>query len=309
MDQASNVIYIAGSGRTGSTILDVILGNHPKIVGLGEIHRLSIEPDIRKCGCGTEINNCEFWNPLLKQISNEKKIPFENWWDFFPLTLAKEKKIVKYLPSLLEILLMIGNKKILKIFLKQSLVKKYFEIIENSLFLYDKISKYSDVPYIIDSTKNPVRMKALYLSRPNKIKIILIVRDGRAIVASAKRRIKTPIEVGTTNWVTTNKNLELMLRTISKEKYIVVRYEDLCDDTENIFRKITSFIGIDYDPKMLRPVKGNFHQIPGNPWLHNNDDDVIEIKKDERWKTELTKDELRIFNNIGSSLNKKFGYR
>ena len=29
--------YIAGFGRSGSTVLDVLLGNHPEVLSLGEV--------------------------------------------------------------------------------------------------------------------------------------------------------------------------------------------------------------------------------------------------------------------------------
>ena len=34
------IIYIAGIGHSGSTLLDVLLGSHPDICGVGEIGRL-----------------------------------------------------------------------------------------------------------------------------------------------------------------------------------------------------------------------------------------------------------------------------
>ena len=34
------ILYIAGLGHSGSTILDLSLGSHPDITGLGEIYTL-----------------------------------------------------------------------------------------------------------------------------------------------------------------------------------------------------------------------------------------------------------------------------
>ena len=33
----TQIIYIMGYGRSGSTLLDIILGNHPEIQSLGEV--------------------------------------------------------------------------------------------------------------------------------------------------------------------------------------------------------------------------------------------------------------------------------
>ena len=34
------VLYIAGYGRSGSTVLDMLLGTHPRIIGGGELTHL-----------------------------------------------------------------------------------------------------------------------------------------------------------------------------------------------------------------------------------------------------------------------------
>jgi hypothetical protein len=60
------IIYIAGLGHSGSTILDLSLGAHSKIIGLGEIFTL-LDKDRRKnhlkshCSCGMRATQCKFW--------------------------------------------------------------------------------------------------------------------------------------------------------------------------------------------------------------------------------------------------------
>ncbi len=72
------VIYIAGLGHSGSTILDMALGCHPKIVGLGEIYAVfnKKNPDAlfekSTCSCGKKGKDCDFWKDLRKFSSSEK---------------------------------------------------------------------------------------------------------------------------------------------------------------------------------------------------------------------------------------------
>lgn len=40
MENRVSVLFIAGGGRTGSTFLDTVLGNHPDVASYGELYRL-----------------------------------------------------------------------------------------------------------------------------------------------------------------------------------------------------------------------------------------------------------------------------
>ena len=68
----TRVIFVAGLMRSGSTLIDLILGAHPDIVGLGEIHQflehsqeyIEIEDQIQ-CSCGKTLEICEFWSTMI----------------------------------------------------------------------------------------------------------------------------------------------------------------------------------------------------------------------------------------------------
>lgn len=73
------IIYIAGLGHSGSTILDMSLGCNNKITGLGEIMAFIREKDKSHhlkslCSCGVRGYDCEFWSKaenLIKNASDE----------------------------------------------------------------------------------------------------------------------------------------------------------------------------------------------------------------------------------------------
>ena len=57
------VIYIAGSGRSGSTMLERVLGEMPGFVNVGELIDLfrRTAPRGERCGCGLAFADCPFW--------------------------------------------------------------------------------------------------------------------------------------------------------------------------------------------------------------------------------------------------------
>ena len=84
------MIYIAGYGRSGSTILDVLLGNHPDIFGAGELNKLFVlhrQADV--CSCGSPLRACEFWRAVLDRAFGD--LPGMTVEAAGRLTLARER--------------------------------------------------------------------------------------------------------------------------------------------------------------------------------------------------------------------------
>ena len=56
------VLYIGGDGRSGSTMLAALLGNHEGFFPIGEFRKVwrALTND-ELCGCGESFSRCEFW--------------------------------------------------------------------------------------------------------------------------------------------------------------------------------------------------------------------------------------------------------
>jgi hypothetical protein len=65
------VVYIAGHGHSGSTLLDLILGSHSKIESVGEVTEASVANVLRGeelCTCGRRFSDCEYWSVVVTQL-------------------------------------------------------------------------------------------------------------------------------------------------------------------------------------------------------------------------------------------------
>ncbi len=62
-----DVVYIAGYGRSGSSVLDACLGALEGFVGTGEVAWFAnlATTDGTACTCGMSYGECEFWGPLV----------------------------------------------------------------------------------------------------------------------------------------------------------------------------------------------------------------------------------------------------
>lgn len=93
-----SVIFIASTARSGSTLLDLILGGHPRLVGLGEFFSmLTTDNDWLDrtsevlCSCGKTMDQCSFWGSTSKALRNKRnsstlekyKIVLDAFNDFF----------------------------------------------------------------------------------------------------------------------------------------------------------------------------------------------------------------------------------
>ncbi|MDQ3927328.1 MAG: hypothetical protein M3272_10185, partial [Actinomycetota bacterium] len=73
-DGKIKVLYIAGFGRSGSTLLGNVLGQVDDFVSVGEIRNIWLHGLIQNkvCGCGAPFKECEMWQPVLNEAFGDR---------------------------------------------------------------------------------------------------------------------------------------------------------------------------------------------------------------------------------------------
>ena len=73
--RAVPVLFIAGFGRSGSTLLDRLLGSTPGVHSGGELAAIWTHGlvDDRLCSCGAPFSGCPFWRAVGRFL----RLP---WW-------------------------------------------------------------------------------------------------------------------------------------------------------------------------------------------------------------------------------------
>jgi len=63
------VVYITGSGRSGSTLLERALGSAPGLVNVGELFDIFRRDaaQTERCGCGEPFATCPFWAEVARR--------------------------------------------------------------------------------------------------------------------------------------------------------------------------------------------------------------------------------------------------
>lgn len=72
---SQKVIYIAGRGHSGSTLLDMVIGSHPNVESVGEVTKKSLNllfghDTSLPCTCGRNFSDCAYWSKILKLWSS-----------------------------------------------------------------------------------------------------------------------------------------------------------------------------------------------------------------------------------------------
>lgn len=73
----TKIIYIAGLGHSGTTLLDLALGTSSNVVGLGELKRLmqnhTRDKNLKSvCSCGKRGNECRVWSELGSLLNTDE---------------------------------------------------------------------------------------------------------------------------------------------------------------------------------------------------------------------------------------------
>lgn len=142
----------------------------------------------------------------------------------------------------------------------------------------------------------------------SNIKVILIVRDGRAVAASQiKGKFGTAnIYFAAEKWVR-----QVQVQQHYKEKYkdrcYWVRYEDLVVSPEKNLRKICDFLGENFHESMLTYYKTDNYIQKKNVFNENTfkklDTDII-----NKWKNILKRSQINIFESVAGKVLVEQGY-
>jgi hypothetical protein len=158
------------------------------------------------------------------------------------------------------------------------------------------------------------------------LKVIRLLRDGRAVTASYARKYPSwHYDNIVKAWARSAHENDRWFLQIPTEDRIVVSYENLVENTSATLRYICAFLDIDYRDAMIDYWKVKHHIVDGNRGTlsfvqrnfgkESNPKDKVFYNsqdpsafRDERWKHELTPYRLNRFRKIGGDLNRLYGY-
>lgn len=303
------IVFILGAGHSGSTLLDMAIGNHSQAFSLGEIVNLreELDKDETLCGCGKWLKNCAFWQVVFKDMANA----YPGDWKKFGLQEAEAGRLSK----LQRIMIMSGLLK-----------AKHHPFIQNNLLLYTTVMAHSGKNVLVDSSKNLGRSLLLGKALKDEFEVhyIHLVRRAEAQINSTRKShysavlpdgsraefkrtdshddIEKPLKA----WVTLNQRHSKVLPiAVAKNRLHVVAYEDFVASPETGLKAICDRLDLAFEPGMLQ-LQGEKHTIAGNSSRVNAR--AIETKKDVDL-SQLSGQEIEYIQNATASLYNELNRR
>jgi hypothetical protein len=309
MNKIPKIIYIICPGRSGSTMLDILLSNHPSIQGVGEVHRLVryALSNEDTCTCGSYVSECDFW---LGVNENAKKYFFDHRRD--PLLdlscdIELESRKMSFICNNIEKVLLTcpfrkQSKRIWKI-----LYQTNYNKIINSVKWFHAIYDHTGTDYILDSTKDVRRLLALSFIYGKDIQPVFLIRDGRAVVYSMMKRMNISSFIATKMWKR-NMNAILTAEKIFNRlsPFHRIYYESLCKNQSKEINNLFIKLKLEKINSPLSLKKVSAHNIAGSP--SRFDKTITSVNEDLRWQSEMRLSDLRTFCKHAGKLNETFGY-
>ena len=297
------LVYIHSASHSGSTLLAQLLARHPEVATVGElsgtVHRA--RPGYL-CSCGVELVQCGFWqcvsSAMAKRGFTYSATTAET--DIRNVSSPLARRLLKPLHRgpLLELardvgmLLAPGGRAHLE---RQQALKTA---------LVESVMECTGKPVLVDSSKSGVQLK-YHLRNPSlEVKAIGLVRDGRGVALSIARNQSTSFPKGARDWRRTNEEAQAIAGRMGGQRWIQVKYETLCEDPQGTLSQLWRFVGVaprdlDECPAPHAHVLGHGSRLNGSKKIHNS----------EKWRKELSADDLRTFDAIAGPLNRSLGYR
>jgi Sulfotransferase family len=306
--QPVRVLFIAGLGRSGSTLLDRILGQVPGCCNIGEASQTwrNMLRGVR-CGCGERPQQCPFWTAVVASA-------FGGWAEFdagrvLAMQLAVDR--TRFLP------LLMGPCR------PASFTSRLAAYAEQLGAFYRAVAQVSGARVIVDSGKHTSTAYLLRHLPGVDLRVVHLVRDPRGVAYSWSKVLdKSPYADGgemdrlppgatARSWLF--HNLLLSGLTVAGVPSRMLRYEDFVAAPAERLREIAEFVGLSAQAAavpFLADTAVEFgkpdHTLAGNPLRFR--DGRVAIRADEAWRDLLPARDRRLVEVVTAPLLLAYDY-
>lgn len=302
------VLLLGGAGRSGSTLVERMLGQSESVIELGETLHLwerGLGGD-ELCGCGEPFSTCPFWVKV-------GEVAFEGWDSLDSADMIGLRKHVVRSRHALGLSAFAA---------KAGWRLERDRLVRAVTSLYRAAAEVGAAEVLVDSSKHPAY--AMLLRRaPIDLKCVLVVRDPRAVAHSWSKAVRRPEVVGVerdmpryslTRTALTWQFYSVLYAALKAAgvPVMVVRYEDVVDDPRRELGRILEFTGLSADD--VPPTVGADsvhleagHTVAGNPMRFEVG--TLPVVRDDRWRREMRRrDRLRV-RVLSAPVRWFYGYR
>jgi Sulfotransferase domain len=311
-DAPVRVIFIGGSGRTGSTLIERLLGQLPGVCNVGEVVFLWERGLQRgeRCGCGAPLPECPFWLKV-------GEIAFGGWESFDVQRFLGLKQSIdrnRFVPALA---LRSGDS-------DHGVVARAREYARTYSRLYRTIREVSGCDVVVDSSKHASLAFCLRTAAEVDLRVVHVVRDSRAVAYSWTKRVRRPeadsAAAGAQEYMDTfsARKSAMVWNTLNVGFHLLkgrgipttlVRYEDFVAAPVSVMRVLAEFAGADPDLSFMTAEHADLaaaHSASGNPMRFTAG--RTSFRLDDAWRTRLDRADRALVTALTLPLLARYGY-
>ena len=277
------LIYVVGAGHSGSTLLSLLLNGHSRMVGLSELRALdsllgtSPRGSRRGDPVDASVLATDVWRRVRARYERDTGRAFD-------------QLSVHHPPF--------------KVFRRwdRARIEAWARPVRD---LLEAIAVETRSDLLVDASKAWQQLYLLRRSGLVRVKVLHALRDGRAVFHSYDRKYQD-VGFSLSHWVKPTLMSAVMRPLFDDADWMTVRYERLASDPAQTLADVCRFLGVEFEPGMLRYRQASWIGIRGNR-MSKRDDETIRL--DERWRADLSWRKRLLFDLVGGPLNRYFGYR
>jgi hypothetical protein len=294
-----------GSPFTGSTLLGILLNEHPDCASIGAAVGLLPRADLLtyRCSCGELFRECEFWNHIAARtqaLGHPVNIFETNFWNTH-LRLSRNR--------LVNALLVRSLRWDPLNTVRDALVERVSEIRTaiaqmgwNTWSLASAVLERTGKTVFVDTARDHQRPKYLARHPLLDLRVIHLVRDPRGNSASIMKHTGVDVATAAREWRRYNVEAARVRRYLPQASWMSLHYEELCADPKGVLDRISDFLGIGRAALQHRDrenhIIGNRMRLKG----------VTDIREDLSWQTRFSDSELATIARITGSTSHSLGF-
>jgi hypothetical protein len=280
-----SILLFVGAGRSGTTILEMLIGREFAATGIGEVRWLWERglDDNQLCSCGLPTRSCPLWSHVFAEVRAgfADELDFRAAVDDFNAVMGQ--RIIPLLP--------------VKSRETQRRLAQARRLVGS---VYRAVDMAYDGTIIVDSSKDPTFAYVVETTPGINAAYVSMIRDSRAVVYSWKRKKLRPEVHWTTDEMprpsTFTVSLDWVYRILAvgwlmtgrREQYLSLRYEVFARGPDDTMRKLARLLtGAGMRVRPSDPEADNYHSVSGNPVRFSAT--AMDIQPDEEWRSKLAR--------------------
>jgi hypothetical protein len=297
------VLYIAGSGRSGTTLLQDILGQCDGFFAAGELRYLWERGLVKRrlCACGSPVPDCEVWAAILDRAYGGVSPSRAE-----ALAAQIETFRIAHLP------------RVLVPAIRRAELRRLDALLGDLRQLYRAIVDVTGCRVIVDSSKNP-SYGYLLAHAGIQLDVLHVVRDAPATAYSWSQRKefepghlmrRRSAPTAAAEWDAHNLGTEVFLKKVAR-RFQRLRYEDMIASPRARLAEVLAWLGED---DVTPPVTADdevvlstrTHAVFGNATRFRHG--AVQLRRDDRWRTAMRRRDRLTVAALTAPLRHRYGY-